>query len=273
MTSNRADLWNLALCLRRHRELVRRLSGREFSARFRGSMLGVTWAVVTPILLAAVYTFVFSTVFGARWGGNANTGHFDYVIFMLTGLAVHGIFVECVTRAPNLVLANPSYVTKVVFPLEVLPFVALLSALTNAAVSLTIAVLLNLVLNRQLHATALFLPIVLAPYAIFVVAFAMVIAACGVYLRDLSQVINILIPVSLFLTPIFYPLESVPRAMRPFMWANPLTFVVEQVRAVLIVGTAPSLTGLAIYATAALGALAVSYWLFQRLRSGFADVL
>jgi lipopolysaccharide transport system permease protein len=264
----------LLASLLRHRELILRLAAREFGQRFRGSLLGVGWAVLTPLLTAAVFTFVFSAVFPSRWGGpSAPQGPFDFAILFLAGLAVHSIFAECVTRGPALVVGNASYVTKVVFPLEVLPFVAALTALTNATISLGIVLLANLLLNGELHATALFLPLVLAPYLLFVVALCMLLAATGVYLRDLGQVVGLLVTVSLFLTPIFYPVEAVPAALRPVIWLNPLTFVVEQVRAVLVFGRFPDLPGLALYSLAAFGALAVAFWVFQRLRAGFADVL
>lgn len=274
MRRHPAHLGHFLSVLLAHRELILRLAGREFTQRFRGSVLGPVWAVLTPLLTAAVFTFVFSSVFQARWSPvGASSGPFDFAILFLTGLAVHGIFAECVSRAPALLVANAGYVTKVVFPIEILPVVALLSALVTAGISLGIVLLGNLLLNGALHVTALALPLVLLPYFLFVTAISLALAACGVFLRDLSQVVTLLVTVSLFLTPIFYPIEAVPPAFRPLMWLNPLTFVVEQSRAVLIFGRWPDFGVLGLYGLAATAALAGAYWVFQRLRTGFADVL
>ena len=273
MTEYKANLNTLLLSLMSHRELLRRLVGREFSMRFRGSALGFAWTIITPLILAVMYTFVFDSIFKMRWGGAGDIGTSNFAVYLLVGLAVHGVFVECLSRAPGLIISNPSYVTKVVFPLEVLPFVVLITALTNAMISLTIAALVNLALTGQLHPTALFIPILVLPYALFVVAATMIFAAIGVYLRDLSQVVSLVIPMSLFLSPVFYPIEAVPRAMQPLISMNPLTFVIEQARLALITGNAPNLMGIAIYTTASMCALTVAYWSFQRLRTGFADVV
>jgi lipopolysaccharide transport system permease protein len=273
MTEYKASLSALLLSLMSHRELLRRLAGREFSMRFRGSALGFAWTIITPLILAVMYTFVFDSIFKMRWGGASEIGTANFAIYLLVGLAVHGVFVECLSRAPGLIISNSSYVTKVVFPLEVLPFVVLIPALTNAMISLTIAALVNLALSGQLHPAALFIPILVLPYALFVVAVTMVVAAIGVYLRDLSQVVSLIIPISLFLSPVFYPIEAVPRVMQPLMSMNPLTFTIEQARLTLIRGDAPNLIGMVIYTTASMFALAVAYWSFQRLRRGFADVV
>lgn len=255
-----------------HRQLIWRLTAREVTQRFQGSALGVTWMVLTPLLTAAVFTFVFSAVFRTRWPGD-QTGPFDFALLLLTGMAVHGVFAEAVGRAPTLILSQPSYVTKVIFPIEVLPVITVLAALVNAGVTILIVILGHLMLNGVLHWTAIFFPLVLAPFLIFVVALVLFFAACGIFLRDLSQVVALLITVSLFLTPIFYPLEAVPGAFRVAMRLNPLTSIVEQSRTVVVFGGLPNFTSLAIYALCALLALAASFWLFQRMRPGFADVL
>jgi lipopolysaccharide transport system permease protein len=272
MRRHPASLVELIRSVVRHRDLIFRLSAREFSQRFRGSMLGVTWAVLMPLFTAAVYTFVFSTVFKARWPGAAD-GPFHFAIIYLTGMVVHTIFAESVARAPMLVVGNASYVTKVVFPLEILPVVAVLTALVNASIGIAIVLLGNLLLNGEIYLTILTLPIVIAPYLLFVVALVFFFAAAGVYLRDLSQVVSLLITITLFLTPIFFPIEAVPESFRRVIWLNPLTFVVQQARDVTIFGRWPDLVGLSVYTLAAVVALACAFWVFQRLRNGFADVL
>jgi len=272
MTSPGLSLLSLGRSIIAHHQLVGRLVEREVTARFQGSMLGLAWMVLTPLLTAAVFTFVFSAVFRARWGLQQGSA-FDFAIILLVGLAVHGIFAEAVGRAPALIIAHASYVTKVVFPLEILPVVALLTSLVNAGISLAIVVLGQLALNGVLHWTLIFLPLIMLPYLMFVLALLMFFAACGVFLRDLAQIVTLLITMSLFLTPIFYPLTAVPAAFQTAMRLNPLTLIVEQGRAVVVEGVLPDFLSLGLYFGCATLALAVSFWFFQRLRPGFADVL
>ncbi|WP_160121216.1 ABC transporter permease [Rhodovarius lipocyclicus] len=266
-----SSLAGFARVLVAHRELIFRLVVREVGSRFRGSTLGPAWAVLTPLLTAAVFTFVFSTVFQSRWGGS--TGRFDFALLMLSGLIIHNIFSESVGRAPTLLLANTSYVTKVIFPIEILPVVATLSTLVNAVISAAIVLVGDAAFNGHVSATAFLFPVVLLPFLFFVVGLGLLLAALGVFLRDLTQIVTLLITLTMFLTPIFYPLEAVPPAFRTAMHFNPLTFIVGQVRAVLVFGQWPNFTGLALYTLAALAVLAFCYWVFQRLRQGFADVL
>lgn len=266
------DLWSFFRSIITHRELIFRLASREVTQRFQGSVLGVAWMLLTPLLTAAVFTFVFAGVFQTRWGGN-QTGPFDFAILLLVGMAVHGVFAEAVGRAPTLILGQASYVTKVIFPIEILPLVAVLTALVNAVITVGIVVVGQLLLNGVLNWTALLWPLVIAPYLIFVMALVLLFAACGVFLRDLSQIVTLLVTVTLFLTPIFYPLAAVPGAFRTLMRLNPLTSIVEQSRTVIVFGGPPDFVSLGLYTACALASLAFAFWLFQRLRPGFADVL
>jgi lipopolysaccharide transport system permease protein len=257
-----------------HRDLIGRLAGREFSQRFRGSVLGAAWAVLTPLLLALVFTFVFGTVFQARWGDmQPGTGQGSFTVIFLVGLVTHGIFAEALSRAPGLVLSNPSYVKKVVFPLEILPVVVVCTALLNGCIGMAIAVALNLVLNQALSPTLFLLPLVLLPYILLVMGLVLIFAATGVYLRDLSQIVGFVVTLTLFMTPIFYPIEALPPAFQPMMWLNPLTLIVEQARAVTVFGAVPDWGQLALYTLAAGAMLQGSFWWFQRTRNGFADVI
>lgn len=267
-----ASLQQFAASLRRHHVLIFRLAARDFTQRFRGSMLGVTWAVLVPLLTAAMFAFVFSRVFQARWSGSAD-GPFDFAIIFLTGMVVHTIFAESVARAPSLVVGNASYVKKVVFPLEILPVVSVVTSLANAVIGIFIVLIGNLILNGKIYFTVLALPLVIAPYLLFVVGLVFVFAAGGVYLRDLSQGVSLLVTLTLFMTPIFFPIEAVPVEFRSAIMLNPLTFVVQQARDVTIFGRWPDFAGLALYTVAALAFLVCGFWVFQRLRNGFADVL
>lgn len=268
-----ADLGSFFRSVVTNRELIVRLSARELTQRFQGSLLGVAWMVLVPLLTATIYTFVFSAVFQTRWLGTAQTGPFDFAILLLVGMSVHSVFAEAVGRAPTIIISHANYVTKVVFPIEILPVVAALTSVMNALVTMTIVVIGQLLLKGVFHWTVIFWPVVMAPYLIFVVALVIFFTACGVFLRDLSQIVALLVMATLFLTPIFYPLDAVPGNFRLLMRFNPLTSIVEQSRTVIVFGGMPDFVSLGIYTLCALGALAAAFWLFQRLRSGFADVI
>jgi lipopolysaccharide transport system permease protein len=255
-----------------HRELVWQLTRREVLGRYRGSLLGVAWAVGNPLLMLAVYTLVFGYIFRARWGAGVDTtGEFALVLFC--GLTVFGIFSEVVSRAPALILSNPSYVKKVVFPIDCLPWVLLGAALFHAAASLAVLLLANAVLRGVVPWTAVLLPIVLLPLLLLALGLAWALAALGVYLRDIGHLVNALLTVLLFLSPVFYPASSLPEPIHRLIMLNPLTAVLESARAVLLWGQQPDwLLLLPCTLVAALVAWLGWLW-FDRTRSGFADVL
>jgi lipopolysaccharide transport system permease protein len=256
----------------RHRELVWQLTRREVLGRYRGSLLGIVWAIGNPLLMLAVYTLVFGYVFRARWGaGVDSTGEFALVLFC--GLTVFGIFSEVVSRAPALILGNPTYVKKVVFPVECLPWVLLGAALFHALASFAVLVAATLLVRGALPWTIALLPLVLLPLALFALGLAWLLASLGVFLRDIGHVVNALLTVLLFVSPVFYPASSLPAPLRHALLLNPLTTVLESARGTLLWGQPPAWLALAA-CTLAGGAVA---WLgllwFERTRYGFADVL
>jgi len=240
--------------------------------RYQGSIMGLLWSFLNPVLLLTVYTLVFSGVFKSRWAG-ADTGHTQFAVVLFSGMLVHGLFAEVLNRAPSIVVGNGSYVKKVVFPLEVLSVVSLGASLFHTAVSLIVLVLASLLLNGAVPWTLVLLPVVLLPLCILSLGCSWVLASLGVYLRDVGQVVGVLTTVLLFLSPVFFPLSAIPERWRSVMLANPLTFIIEQSRNVLIWGRLPDWTGLGLYCLAALLFAWLGYAWFQKTRKGFADVL
>lgn len=255
-----------------HWNLIRQLTKREIASRYRGSLLGVLWSLAHPIMMLMVYAFVFRIVFKASWnhGGEGNS---EFVITLFTGLIVCAVFNECVNRAPTLILNHVSYVKKIVFPLEILPWVSLGEAFLNMGVSMAVLLVFYISCQLPLHWTATMLPLLVIPLALYALGMSWFLASVGVFVRDVGHATTILTNLMLFLAPVFYPLSSLPDAYRPFMYLNPLTFVVEQSRNVLIMGRMPSWEWVVIYFLCG----AVVAWLglawFQRTRKGFADVL
>lgn len=273
MRAGNSGLGSLARSVVSNHGLLLQLAKREYAGRFRGSIFGMAWAVLTPLVLAIAYTFVFAVIFKIRWVGGDTDHGTSFAVYLLVGLAIHGILAECLSRAPSLVLSNPSYVTKIVFPLEILAFTIIVPAIATATVNLVIVVAINLILTGQMHMTLLLTPFILGPYVLFIVALTMFLSAVGVYLRDLAHVVGLIVTLSLFLSPVFFSLEAVPPAMRNVMVFNPLTFPIEQLRLIVLVGKSPNWLGLMGYSIFSLAALSVAYGAFQRLRRGFSDVI
>ena len=257
----------------RNRQLIRNLTHREVVGRYKGSMLGIFWSLATPIFMLAVYTFVFSVVFKARWGAGGSDSKTEFALVLFAGLMIFNLFSECVGRAPGLILANVNYVKKVVFPLEVLPWVSMGSALFHFVVSLGVWLVAYVVLFGVPHWHVLLLPLVLGPLVLFVMGLSWALASLGVYLRDVGQIIGLVITVLMFLSPIFYPASSLPPAYQPLMFLNPLTPPIEMARDLLYWGQMPNMTLLAVYAAGSLAFAVLGFAWFQKTRKGFADVL
>lgn len=255
-----------------NRLLIWQLAKREVISRYRGSMFGLAWSFFNPLLMLAVYTFVFSVVFRARWGAETSS-HGDFAIILFVGIIVHGVFAECVNRAPGLILNNASYVKRVVFPLETLPWVAMGATLFHSIISILVLLIAQLLVKGGIPVTALWLPIVIAPLVIATMGASWLLAAFGVYLRDIGQVTGILTTVMLFMAPVLYPVQALPETIRPWIYLNPLTFIIEQSREVFLWGNAPDFVGLCKYTLGALVAAWIGYAAFQKMRRGFADVL
>lgn len=256
----------------RHRALIATLARREVSGRYKGSALGTTWAFVLPLLMLATYTFVFSVVFQARWQGQgASRGEFALILF--AGLLVFNLFSECLTRAPGLVLQNQSYVKKVVFPLEVLPWVVLLAALFHAVLSYLVWQLFAFLVYGPPPWTVVLLPLAFLPVCLLALGLGWFASALGVYVRDLSQIIGAVLAVLMFLSPLFYPLSALPPAYQRLLQLNPLAPAIEATRNVLIWGRAPAVAPYLLQLAIATVVGWAGFAFFQRTRRGFADVV
>jgi lipopolysaccharide transport system permease protein len=260
-----ASLWD-------NRRLVWQLTKREVVGRYRGSLFGLAWSFFHPLLMLAIYTLVFGFIFHTRWGG-AVTSTADFAIVLFAGLIVFNVFSEAVNRAPGLLLAYTSYVKKVVFPLECLPWVPLAGAAFHAAVSLLVLVVANLVLRGALPWTIVLLPLLVVPLLLFSIGCAWLLASLGVYVRDVGQAVGVFTTVLLFLSPVFYPSTALPETLRSVLLLNPLATLIEQSRAVLIWGQPPSWVSLAWCYALSLPVACLGLLWFDRTRAGFADVL
>jgi len=255
-----------------HRRLIGQLARRRIEERYRGSILGRAWALLNPLLLLAVYTFVFSVVFQAKWGLRQG-GSVEFALFLFSGLIVYTVFSECVNEAPLLLRRNEIYIKQMVFPVEVLPWVGLTSALFHFAMGFVMLMGLHAWVRGVPPATALYLPLVLLPVPLLTLGATWWLSSLGIFLRDLSQVVGLSTTALLFLSPIFYPADRVPEAIRPAYELNPFAPVLEASKDVLFRGVTPDWAPLAgILIGAWLLAWSGYVW-FMKTKKSFADVL
>lgn len=268
------SLTALGKSLWRNRQLIVQMTKREVVGRYKGSAFGLAWSFFNPVFMLVVYTFVFSEIFKSRWGGvGGDDSKTQFAVVLFVGMIVLSLFSEVLNRAPSLILGNVNYVKKVVFPLEILPVIATGAALFHSLVSLGVLLVAFALFNGYLHWTAIFTPLVLLPLVILTTGLAWMLASLGVFLRDVGQTIGIITTVLMFLSPVFYPVTAVPEQFQSFILANPLTFIIEQAREVLIWGHLPNWLGLGAYTLAATAIAWAGYAWFQKTRKGFADVL
>jgi lipopolysaccharide transport system permease protein len=258
---------------RRHANLIFQFVRRDIEGRYRASMLGVAWAVLIPLAMVTVYTFIFRHVFKARWGSSDGGSDLEFALFLYTGLAVFNFFAECVTRAPGLVLAHPNLVKRVVFPLEVLPWVSALAAGFHLAIALVLLLVGAALLRGGLPLTVLALPAVWLPLLPLALGLGWLLAALGVFVRDIGQVLAVAISLLMFLCPVFYPLSALPEQWRPVLALNPLATIIEGTRSVLLENQLPDWGALALQLTACLAIALAGAAFFRATRHGFADVV
>ena len=256
----------------KNRLLITQMTKREVIGRYRGSVMGLTWSFFNPILMLAVYTFVFSEIFKARWVG-VDTSQGGFAILVFVGMIVHGLFAECANRAPSLIMSNSNYVKKVVFPLEILPVITLGSALFHSCISLLVLLIVQLLIAHTMYWSALLFPLILVPLILGTLGISWFLASLGVFLRDVGQVITVLTTVLMFLSPVLYPVAALPEVYRPWLQLNPLTYVIEESRNVLLYGNMPDWGSLSAAILISIIIAVVGFWFFQKTRKGFADVI
>ncbi len=253
-------------------ELIYQLTKREITGRYKGSMLGIFWSFVNPLMMLVVYTVFFSMILKIRWGNNGES-QTDFALLLFVGLIMYSFIAECINRAPGLVTGNVNYVKKVVFPITVLPAVSCGSALFHWLISMVVLMLALLVTGRGIASTSLLIFPVMVPLVLYGLGVGWFLASVGVFLRDLNQIVGVITQVLMFMSPVFFSVDKIPESYRGLFRANPLTTIIEQARAVLIFGQ--SLDWAAVAAQVGIASLvcAAGYLWFRFTRRGFADVL
>lgn len=246
---------------------------RDIQKRYRGSQLGFLWAFFYPVLMLLVYSFVFGMVMDVKWGV-AGQDNIDFGLILFAGLLCHGLMAEVVIGSVASITSNSQYVKKVVFPLEIISLVGLANAVFHMFLGMIILLAIFIMRGNSLEWTILLAPVVLFPFVVFLLGLSWLLSVLGVYIRDLGQVVGVMMTVLMFLYSIVFPFDRLPVELQPFvLWLNPLTIIVEELRAVVLFGQLPNWELLGLYSIGAFAMLFVGTWLFSRTRDGFADVI
>lgn len=272
MTKYSVSPINLCRNLIAHRHLIIDLAKRDALGKYRGSRLGILWSLLNPIMMLTIYTFVFSEIFQARWNA-AGPSKSEFAIILFIGLILFNLFSENVSRAPLTVVHNENFVKKIIFPLEVFQVVNLLSSLFHMSISLLILLAFQLLIMGTIPMTIFYLPVIIGPLLLMSLGFSWFLAAMGVFLRDIAQTVSLIMTGLMFLSPIFFPISSIPEKWQKLASLNPLVFPIEQARNVQIWGKLPELNDWLIYTAAAALVAWLGFATFQKTRRGFADVL
>lgn len=268
--------WTLGRDLWVNRVLIAKFTQREIQGRYRGTLLGLVWSFVTPLAMLAVYTLVFGGIFGARWPGLTHDGVkglMAFAVAMFAGSTTFGLFSEPVGRAAGAIVSVPNYVKKVIFPLQILPVVMLGTALFHALIAFSLVMVGAMLVLGHLSWTALLLPVVVIPTVLASMGVAWFLAALGVYMRDAGQAVGVALQILFFATPIFYSVDNIPARLRWLVYLNPLTYGINIVRDVLVMGRLPAVHETVIAFAAGLILAQLGYAWFMLTRRGFADVL
>lgn len=257
----------------KNKNLIYQLTKRDILARYKGSIGGVAWSVITPLLMLTLYTFVFSYVFKARWGEAPDLPREMYALVLYSGMLIHSLFSECINKSTAIMLHNNSYVKKVVFPLETLNWVTIFSALFQFLIGFALLLLGVIVFSGELGLALIFTPLLLFPFVLCLLGFCWIVAALGVYFRDVSHLASILTTVLMFASPIFYPVSMLPEKVQGIIYLNPLTYFIEEFRSIVLWNKLPELGAYFIALIIGFSVAIFGFSFFQKTRKGFADVL
>ncbi len=277
------SLWSAPLRFLRYRHIIQQFTRREVLGRYRGSYMGIFWSFVNPLLLLAIFTVVFKFIFHAKFTGNPREGGFDFALMLFAGLTVYNLFAECLGRAPSLILLNASYVTKVVFPLEVLPLTVVLSATLHLLISF-VPLCLGVAFLRAwgqpesvphgLPATILYWPLLLPLIFVWATGVTYLLSAVGVFLRDLNQAMLAVTTILMYASAVFYRIDQVEEpAYQAIVRLNPIAFLCEQSRNLAVRGLPMDWHGYGVVLAAGAAFAFVGYAVFMSVKRSFADVV
>lgn len=254
-----------------NRQIFLQIAKREVEKRYRGTVLGLLWAVITPLIMLTIYTVVFGFIFGGSFGRGESRMEFAMALF--SGLLVFELFAAALTQSPHTIIQNPNYVKKVVFPLEVLPPAMLSAAAVHTLIGLVPLVGGLLIAQGSLQPTILWLPVIFIPVLLYCVGLWWFLSSLGVFLRDIANLVVSIQLLVLFSSAIFYPPSMAPSELQIFFLLNPIAVLAELARNATVFGISPPLQILALQILLALLAALSGRWFFMKTKPAFADVI
>ncbi len=271
-SSAKIPLWQPAFSLiGEHVGLIRSMVKRDLTSRYRGSFMGLAWAVITPAVMIVIFTLIFSGIFNARFG--TDTGQLSFAVHLFCGLLPWIAFSDGVQRSTTSLTENVNLVKRVVFPIEAMPVNMALSALVQQLIGTIVLIAAALILQKTLHPTMLMLPLLLIPQLMATIGLGWLMASLGVFIRDMPQFNQLVLSTWMYLTPIFYPENIIPQKYKWMVDFNPMAPLIRSYRRILLEGRMPDWQGLGITTIFALICFGLGYWWFERTKKAFADVL
>ncbi len=264
--------WRILENFARHRNLIVQFTRREIEKRYRGTLLGIFWSFLTPLIMLGVYTMVFGFIFGGSFGHSGETKT-QFALGLFCGLLVWDFIGGSISGAPGLIISNPNYVTKVIFPLEILPLCSVGAAFFHMLIGFLPLLLFVLIAEGHLHLTALQIMPILVPVILYSLGLTWIFSALGVFLRDIGSLIPPALTITMFMSGIFFPLSSIPQSLRWVLELNPAAILISMARNALVFGESLNWAGLGIQIGMSLVVAILGYALFMKCKPAFADVV
>ena len=265
--------WRVVRHFRPYAGLIQQFIKRDILSRYRGSYLGIFWSLLRPLATLAIYTVVFGYIFESKLGNGPTESKLDFTITLFCGLIIFEFIAECLSRAPTAILSNPSYVTKVVFPLEILPVTIVGAGLVQMMFSSIPLLTAMLLFGNGIPLTVFWLPVILVPLVFLILGTCWFLASLGMFIRDINSAVPVAIQILMFASAIFYSINRVPPQVRRYLLLNPIAGIINQVRSVVLWGISPDWSYYLAVLTFGLIILMIGYAFFMRTKGAFADVM
>ncbi len=271
-SSNVQAFIELVTLFKRRGRLIYELTRREISERYSGQVFGAFWAIGHPLLITLIYIFIFGFVFRARAGGTLDMP-LDYTAYMLSGIIPWLVFQEAMSKASTVIISQANIVKQVIFPLEVLPVKSVLATIVTEIVFLILILIYTLATSHSLPWTYVLLPILIFFQALAMIGVSFLFSCIGAYFRDLKDFVQIFLSVAFFILPILYLPESIPAAVRPVLYLNPLSYMVWCYQDVLYFGRFAHPWAWAVFLPGSVFAFILGFRVFRKLKTMFGNVL
>ena len=254
-----------------HRHLLGLMVKRDNMGKYKGSLLGMLWPLISPIGHLLLYTFLFSIILKVKFGDSGSTSNF--ALYLMAGLLPWGAFSEALSRSSTVVLEHPNLVKRVVFPLQILPLMAVISALVTEAMAFIILLSAVLLYKHSLPVTILYLPMIVLSQLLLTAGISWVIGSLSVYIRDIRHIMALALSAWMYATPVVYPASALQGNLAILLWLNPMAGIVSDYRRVILDGLPPDWSHYTVYTAVGVIAFFLGFKFFEGTKKSFADVM